>query len=321
VLDFLLGIYLAVLAARGWLRGFVREALDLVGLILGVVIAFRLSEPVGNFVSDRFGVSPEWARISAGVALFVLVGFGLSLVARLLSRVMRLPGLNLLNRLGGAVVGVAWASLLLILAVSVLRAMPLPAAEEAIDDSVVARALTNPEAPTQRLFLALAGDRVLDSLLALGPLLGDRRAVLDPEESVAIPPADAADLDPAPSDATLIFELINRARLDQGLSPLVWSEGLAEVAQAHAEEMYRLGYVSHVSPNTGRVTDRVAAAGIRLMLVGENLALAASARAAHAGLMDSPGHRANILHTGFDRVGVGAVLGPYGLMVVEVFGG
>jgi hypothetical protein len=45
VIDFLLGLYLAGLAVRGWLRGFVKELLDLVGLIVGLVVAFRVSAP------------------------------------------------------------------------------------------------------------------------------------------------------------------------------------------------------------------------------------------------------------------------------------
>jgi uncharacterized protein YkwD len=69
------------------------------------------------------------------------------------------------------------------------------------------------------------------------------------------------------------------------------------------------------------VADRVRAARISLSVVGENLALAATPRSIHAALMDSDGHRANILRTSFDRIGVAAVDGPLGLMVVQVFGG
>ena len=49
------------------------------------------------------------------------------------------------------------------------------------------------------------------------------------------------------------------------------------------------------------------------------MALAATARTVHDGLMESPGHRANILGTEFTRVGIGEIRGPLGLMVVQVF--
>jgi uncharacterized protein YkwD len=85
--------------------------------------------------------------------------------------------------------------------------------------------------------------------------------------------------------------------------------------------MYLDGYVSHVSPKTGTVGDRVRLVGIPLVAVGENIGLASSALAVHQALMESEGHRANILSSGYDRVGIGAVQGPLGLMVVQVFGG
>src|SRR5665811_1779639 len=102
MLDFLLGIGLAALAVRGWLRGFVRELLDLVGLVVGAAIAFRLSGPMGGFLSDRFGASPEWGRIGAGIALFILFGASMTVLAHFLSKVTRLPGLTLINRVLGA---------------------------------------------------------------------------------------------------------------------------------------------------------------------------------------------------------------------------
>jgi len=56
-------------------------------------------------------------------------------------------------------------------------------------------------------------------------------------------------------------------------------------------------------------------------VAGENLALAATVGEAHQGLMGSPGHRENILRAEFRRVGVAVVVGPLGLMTVQVFTG
>lgn len=322
MLDFLLGLYLAGLLVRGWLRGLVKEVLDLAGLVLGVVIAFRLSAPFGDFISDRFDVTPEWARIGAGIALFLIVGIGLSVLAFWLGKVMKLPGLNLSNRLLGAGFAVAWGITILLVLVSIVRALPLPSAvDETLADSAVVEAVASPDAPTQRLFQTLAGDDVLDTLLALEPLVGNRRLVLDEDDVAQISPADPDELEVRAGEARDSFELVNRARVDAGAEPLAWSDGLAAVALGHALEMYEEGYVSHVSPTTGTVGDRVRDAGIRLLVVGENLALAASARAVHDGFLDSDGHRENMLRPRFDRLGVAAVRGPLGLMVVQVYGG
>jgi uncharacterized protein YkwD len=59
---------------------------------------------------------------------------------------------------------------------------------------------------------------------------------------------------------------------------------------------------------------------LRFLAAGENLALARTLPMAHQGLMNSPGHRANILRASFGRVGIGiADGGRYGLMVTQNF--
>jgi uncharacterized protein YkwD len=59
---------------------------------------------------------------------------------------------------------------------------------------------------------------------------------------------------------------------------------------------------------------------VRFLIAGENLALAPSVPLAHAGLMNSPGHRANILRRQFGRVGIGIMDGgAHGLIVTQKF--
>jgi len=322
VIDFILGLYLAGLFVRGWLRGFVKELLDLAGLIIGIAVAFRLSGPFGDFLSDRFGVTPEWARIGAGIALFLIVGMGMAVLAFYLGKVVRLPGLNLVNRIAGAGLAGAWGIVLVLVVVTLLQALPMPpVVDETLDGSKVVQVIAGEDSRIRSIFFSIAGDEVVQALVALEPLVGERRVVLEGDEKVEFEAASPDEIETRPGDAQTLFMLVNASRVEQGRSPLVWSEPLAAVARDHAREMYLEGYVSHVSPTTGTVGDRVEAAGIRLMLVGENLALASSTRAVHDGLMASEGHRANILHRDFDRVGIAAVHGPLGLMVVQVFGG
>jgi uncharacterized protein YkwD len=61
-------------------------------------------------------------------------------------------------------------------------------------------------------------------------------------------------------------------------------------------------------------------ANVRFRIAGENLALAQTLQMAHTGLMNSPGHRANILRPQFGRVGIGIMDGgKRGLMVSQEF--
>jgi uncharacterized protein YkwD len=64
------------------------------------------------------------------------------------------------------------------------------------------------------------------------------------------------------------------------------------------------------------------AQGITYRYAGENLAGADTVERAHTNLMNSAGHRANILNPNFTKIGVGVVHGgPYGLMISQEFNG
>ncbi len=322
MIDFVLGLSFASLALRGWVRGFARELMDLVGLILGLALAFRLSEPAGAVVESWTNASPEMSRFIGGFAIFLVVGVLASLGARLLHRFLSIPGLALSNRLLGAALALAWGVFLGVLVLSLAKVLPLPAQlAEPLSESKVAAFLIDPDGVPERVFQTVAGDRVLTSLLNLEDLVGGKQVILEEGETLEIPAADPADLSPDPASAKEIFELVNRSRVEADLDPLSWSDALAEVAQSYARQMYLGGFFSHTSPDGEQVQDRVQSAGITYRVVGENLALAATPRTVHEGLMSSPGHRANILRPGFTRVGIGVIEGPLGLMVVEVFTG
>ena len=106
-----------------------------------------------------------------------------------------------------------------------------------------------------------------------------------------------------------LFALVNRDRIAASLPALVWDDKIAAVARGHSEEMQRTKLVAHISPTTGSAGDRVRAAKIKTALVLENVARAYGIAEAHQGLMNSPGHRANITSRAATQLGIGVVLG------------
>src|SRR5204862_7468206 len=71
----------------------------------------------------------------------------------------------------------------------------------------------------------------------------------------------------------------------------------------------RTKVVAHVSPTTGSAADRVRVAKIKTAVVLENVARAYGIGEAHQGLMNSPGHRANLLSGTATHIGIGIVFG------------
>lgn len=116
----------------------------------------------------------------------------------------------------------------------------------------------------------------------------------------------------APDKARGLFEAMNAARLAEGLAALEWYASLEEVAYARAANLVENGYFDHYAPDGESAFSELAARGIRYRLAGENLARnnyveTKTVAAAFDGLMNSAGHRANILEERFSSVGVACV--------------
>jgi uncharacterized protein YkwD len=117
-----------------------------------------------------------------------------------------------------------------------------------------------------------------------------------------------------------MFELVNTERVSRGEAPLVDSISLTKVAQDHCTDMFTRGYFSHYTPEGLSPFDRMAQVDIVFNYAGENLALAPSVDLAMKGLMQSIGHKENILSANFHQLGVGVIDGGiYGEMYCQEF--
>lgn len=318
MLDFILGLFLAALLVRGWTRGFVREILDLIGLVVGLWIAFKLNAPFGDFLTQRFGVTPEVARIGAGIALFFLFGASLSVAAHYLSKVMNLPGLNLVNRVGGSAVAVGWGVALVLVIINVVRIFPIPESwEEELDDSTVAQAVAGPNALPQRAFEAMAGDNVMGALDAIQDIFGTSRAVPQPGEELSIPAARSDEVRQVRDEAATVLDEINRIRTGLGLQLLVDSTGMTEIAENRAASMYTSGSL-FLTPDC--FAD-LAPSGVRVAVCGEGVALAGTALGALDGIREDTTGNRELSSPAYDRAGISVVEGPTGRLLVIVFGG
>jgi uncharacterized protein YkwD len=122
---------------------------------------------------------------------------------------------------------------------------------------------------------------------------------------------------------TLMLELINQERADRGLNPLALNGRLNDAAETHTQWMLADDVFSHTGEGGSTPSDRMRAAGYVLAgswASGENIAWQSARGAAgiaddvanlHAALMNSPGHRANILSTSYTEIGLGIETGLF----------
>jgi uncharacterized protein YkwD len=107
-----------------------------------------------------------------------------------------------------------------------------------------------------------------------------------------------------------LFELINEERQNLGLPVLSFSPELSQLARAHSRDMASRGRISHSSTDGRSYQDRIVNEGYYFIALGENVAFSNGFQPGliHKKLMESPGHRENILDPSFDEVGIGAVV-------------
>jgi membrane protein required for colicin V production len=108
-LDIILLILLGLAVIDGIRKGIVVQLGGIVGIVIGIWLAFRYCEPVGVWLR----IDPDFARYVA-FALIVLASIlVLGVIGWCLGKVINLVGLGLLNRLGGAVLALAKGVLIL----------------------------------------------------------------------------------------------------------------------------------------------------------------------------------------------------------------
>ncbi|HYK74940.1 MAG TPA: CAP domain-containing protein [Pseudoneobacillus sp.] len=103
-----------------------------------------------------------------------------------------------------------------------------------------------------------------------------------------------------------LFDLTNASRVNHQLPILTWDQHVRETARKHSTDMAVNHYFNHENLKGQSPFDRMEADQVFFHLAGENLAYGQfSSIFAHEGLMNSLGHRENILREDFEFLGVG----------------
>ncbi len=116
-----------------------------------------------------------------------------------------------------------------------------------------------------------------------------------------------------------MVEYVNQERTKAGLAPLKVDLDLARVARIKSQDMVDNGYFDHNSPTYGSPFEMMRSFGISYRAAGENIAKNRSVIGAHTALMNSEGHRANILNPNFTHIGIGIVKNGGMVTVTQMF--
>jgi len=314
IIDVLLLFIVLLSVWSGWQRGFILGSIQLLSLIAGLLIALALYQYLAALLSEYVPALGVWNLPVSFLITLMLVRFGISTIANRLLRDVPIKahvhGANrFLGMIPGFIMGVIYASF----AGALLMALPLSEGlTTSSRNSILASRLSQPVEWLEQKLAPVFEE-------AIGRSMNNMMVEPSSDKSITLP-FTVTDARPRPDLEARMLELVNEERAREGLGPLKADPELAEVARNHSRDMFARGYFSHVTPDGNDPFDRIRAAQVRFRSAGENLALAQTVNIAHTGLMNSPGHRANILQPAFGRVGIGILDGGmHGLMVTQNF--
>jgi uncharacterized membrane protein required for colicin V production len=321
VYDWVVIALAAAFAFRGWRRGLVREVVEIAVLFAGTVIVFRMSPAVGAVLSGMANIPPEAGRVIGGMIILIVLMVGSFIVSKIVATSLKIvPGATTLNRLGGALIGIGYTFLVVVVATTLFSASPLPSGlrepfDASVEESVVGAQIVSPDGVVQRWFSEVSGEAVFGAVISVRDAVGDR--LMAGTLPIPLPGIGDAAIIPSQSAAQTVFDDLNTERVTSGIDPLAWSPDLAIVAVARANEVYRSGFL--------RLDDDLDAAleaeGIPGTITAEMVVIAATPDGVSEAFVSVDPYLAMITDPAFRKAGVGVVEGPYGLISVVVLSG
>lgn len=300
----------------GWETGLFYLAGNLIAFAASFWFALRFHGPAGTFLTQKFGVPQMWSSVLG----YLVVAFAAeAILAEFIAiGLRRLPKKFMQSRANawlGASVSAINGLILVTFFLLVIVSLPLRGTiRQDIKSSIIGNKL-----------LVLAAKYGGDVTAQLDQVTKQAVKFLTvtpkSNERILLPSGpDTADISVDTVSEAKMVDLINVERARAGVGKLTVSAGLTAIARAYSRDMFERRYFSHYSPEGKDVGYRLEAAGISFQVAGENLAYAPDVDTAHQGLMNSEGHRRNILDPSFHKIGIGIMDGGmYGKMVTQVF--
>ena len=111
--DVLVFIILTYGLLSGFFKGFVVEIAGVIALILGLLGSFKFSNVLGNTVQFFIDWDSKTIQIVSFIFLFILIIYSISLLAKMITKTLKLIALGWLNRILGGFFGILkWAVVL-----------------------------------------------------------------------------------------------------------------------------------------------------------------------------------------------------------------
>ena len=313
-IDLLLLILLLVYLIEGFRTGFIAQTIELVGFALAFLGALSFFGLVAKLLEKFFQIPSTFGNPIGFFTVWFFIEFiYFAFIRGLIKRIPKSWISSKVDKIFSPIPSIVNCLVLFGFILTLLVSLPVPAkVKEAIFKSQTGSRIVTQTSRFEKPLKGIFGGAVEQGLNFLTIRTGSGETI-DLKFTQKVLSID-------PGSEQKMIELVNLEREQRGIKPLQFDPALREVGRAHSKYMFERGYFSHVSPEGDDVGDRLGSSGVGYFVAGENLAYAPNVTIAHEGLMDSPGHKRNILDPDFGKIGIGVLDGGiYGKMFTQVF--
>ncbi len=321
LLDLVIIIVILFYAYEGYTLGFFTAVADLISFLLSFFLALKFYGVLGSYLVSHLSMTPGFANALG----FFIIAFFSEIVSNILFRrlfaLLPEPGeahltgrvFRKIDHYLGILPGMISALIVLAFILSLIIAFPsAPFLKDSISNSRFGSFLVGSTATYEKQLNDVFGGAIHETLNFM---------TVEPKSTETINLHFRLSNGSVDTQAEMqMFTIVNQERTSRGIRALSMDPALRILARRYSSDMFARGYFSHYNPEGQSPFDRMDAAGITYGYAGENLALAPSTELAMQGLMNSPGHKANILNVNFRKIGIGVIDGGiYGKMFTQEF--
>lgn len=313
-IDLIILTGLVYFALNSFSHGFWILLADFIAFLGSLILSLLSYKYVSLIFKTNFSlshsISNALAFLLSAIVLESLLGY---ILGNLIHKLPEKVKIHKLNKLLGIIPSVGEGVILISFLLTLLMSMPIkPQVKIDIEDSKIGNQILEKTVVIEKYMNEVFGGVINDSLTYLTIKSKSKESVPLEIKKLELKIDEKAESE--------MFAKVNMERKKLAIDELIWLSTLVPVARAHAKDMWVRAYFSHYSPDGKDVGDRLNEANITYSFVGENLALAPTVQTAHTGLMNSQGHRENILDSRFKKIGIGVIdNGVYGKMFVQIF--
>ena len=105
IFDIIILIILSYGLINGFVKGFIIEVAGIIALILGVTGSFKFASILEVYLNSYVDWRPKTIQAASFIILFVIIIYAVSLLAKMITKALKIIALGMINRIFGGIFG------------------------------------------------------------------------------------------------------------------------------------------------------------------------------------------------------------------------